>query len=38
MHFFSRAAEHVGISSLTAKRVKNVTESAISDHFLQRGC
>ena len=37
-HFFTRAAEHMGISNLTEKRVKNVKESAISDHLLQCGC
>ena len=34
-HFLTRAAEHLGISNLTGKRVKNVKESAISDHLLQ---
>ena len=33
-HFFTRAAEHMGISNLTGKRVKNVKESAVSDHLL----
>ena len=37
-HFFTRAAEHMGISNLTGKRVKNVKESAISDHLLQCDC
>ena len=37
-HFFPRAAEHMGISNLTGKRVKNVKESAISDHLLQCDC
>ena len=32
-HFFARAAEHMGISNLTGKRVKNVKESAVSDHL-----
>ena len=36
--FFTRAAEHTGISNLTGKRVKNVKESAISDHLLQCNC
>ena len=37
-HFFTRAAEHMGISNLTGKRVKNVKESAVSDHLLQCDC
>ena len=37
-HFFTRAAEHMGISNLTGKRVKNVKESADSDHLLQCDC
>ena len=37
-HFFARAAEHMGISNLTSKRVKNVKESAVSDHLLQCNC
>ena len=35
---FTRAAEHMGISNLTSKRVKNVKESAVSDHLLQCNC
>ena len=31
-HFFLRAAEHVGISNLTGKRVKNMKELSLSDH------
>ena len=34
-HFYTRAAEHVGISNLTGKRLKNVKRSAVSDHLLQ---
>ena len=34
-HFFTRAAEHMGISNLTEKRFKNVKQSAVSDHLLQ---
>ena len=34
-HFFTRAAEHMSISNLTGKRVKNVKESAVSDNLLQ---
>ena len=37
-HFFTRAAEHIGISNLTEKRVKNVKQSAVSDHLLQCDC
>ena len=33
-HFYVRAAEHMGISPLTNKRLKNVKQSAISDHLL----
>ena len=36
--FFTRAAEHMGISNLTEKRVKNVKQSAVSDHLLQCDC
>ena len=36
--FFTRAAEHMSISNLTGKRVKNVKESAVSDHLLQCDC
>ena len=37
-HFFTRAAEHMGTSKLTEKRVKNVKQSAVSDHLLQCDC
>ena len=37
-HFFTRAAEHMGISNLTGKCVKNVKKSAVSDHLLQCHC
>ena len=37
-HVFTRAAEHMGISNLTSKRVKNVKESVVSDHLLQCNC
>ena len=37
-HFFTRAAEHMGISNLTEKRVKNGKQSAVSDHLLQCDC
>ena len=36
--FYARAAEHMGISNLTGKRLKNVKQSAISDHLLQCNC
>ena len=34
-HFLTRAAEHVSISNLTGKRVKNMKVSAVSDHQLK---
>ena len=37
-HFYTRAAEHMGISNLTGKRLKNVKQSAIFDHLLQCNC
>ena len=37
-HFYTRLAEHIGISNLTGKRLKNVEQSAISDHLLQCNC
>ena len=37
-HFYTRAAEHMRISNLTGKRIKNVKQSAISDHLLQCNC
>ena len=37
-HFFIRAAEHMGISNLTAKRVKNAKESGVSNPLLQCDC
>ena len=37
-HFYTTAAEHMGISNLTGKRLKNVKQSAISDHLLQCNC
>ena len=37
-HFFTRAAEHMGISNLTGKRLKCVKQSAISDHLLECNC
>ena len=38
LHFYTRAAEHMGISNLTGKRLKTVMQSAISDHLLQCNC
>ena len=35
---YARAAEHMGISYLTNKRLKNVKQSAISDHLLISDC
>ena len=37
-HFYTRAAEHMGIFNLTGKRPKNVKQSAIFDHLLQCLC
>ena len=37
-HFYVRAAEHMGISHLTNKRLKNVMQSVISDHLLTCDC
>ena len=37
-HFYVRAAEHMGILHLTNKRLKNVKQSAISDHVLTCDC
>ena len=33
-HFFVRASEHLGMTPLTGKRVKNSKKSAIFDHTL----
>ena len=37
-HFFSRTAEHVGISNLTGKHLKSVRQSAVSSHLLECNC
>ena len=37
-HFFSRSAEHMGISNLTGQRLKCVKQSAVSDHLLECNC
>ena len=37
-HFYTRAAEHMGISNPTGKHLKNFMRSAISDHLLQCNC
>ena len=34
-HFFTRAAEHMGISNLTGKRLQSVKQLAVSDHLLE---
>ena len=34
-HFFTRAAEHMGISNLTGKRLTCISQSAVSDHLLE---
>ena len=36
-HFFVRASEHLGMTPLTGKRVKNPKKSAIFDHILLKG-
>ena len=37
-HFFARAGEHIGVSNLTGKRLKNIIYSAVSDNLLQCNC
>ena len=37
-HFFTRTAEQMGVSNLTGKRLKNIKDSAVSDHLLQFNC
>ena len=37
-HFFTRAAGYMGVSNLTGKRLKNIKDSAVSDHLLQCNC
>ena len=37
-HFFTRTAEHMGISNLTGKRLKYFKQSAASDHLLECNC
>ena len=37
-HFYTRAAEHMGIPNFTGQCLKNVKQSAISDHLLQCNC
>ena len=37
-NFYTKAAEHIRISNLTGKRLKNVKESAVSDNLLQCNC
>ena len=32
-HFFTRAAEHMSVSNLTGKQLKNTKNSAVSDHY-----
>ena len=36
--FFTRAAEHMGISNLTGKHLKSVKQSAVPDHLLECNC
>ena len=35
---FTRAAEHMSVSNLTGKRLKNIKYSAVSHHLLQCNC
>ena len=37
-HFFTRAAEHMGIFNLTEKHLKCVKEPAVSDHLFECNC
>ena len=37
-HFYTRVAEHMGISNLIGKRLKNVIQPAMSGHLLQCNC
>ena len=37
-YFYTRTVEHMGISNLTGKCLKNIKQSAISDHLLQCNC
>ena len=37
-HFFTRAAEHMGVSNISAKRLKSIKDSVISDYLLQCSC
>ena len=37
-HFFTRAADHMGISNLTGKHLKCAKQSAVSDHPLECNC
>ena len=37
-YFYTRAVQHIGISNLIGKCLKNVKQSAISDHLLQCNC
>ena len=37
-HFFTRAAEHMGISNLTGNRLKCVKKLTVSDYLLEINC
>ena len=37
-HFFTRAAEHMGISNLTGKHLKSIKPSEVSEHLLECNC
>ena len=36
--FFTRVVKHMGVSNLTRKQLKNIKDSAVSDHSLQCNC
>ena len=37
-HFSTRAAERMGVSNPIGKQLKNIKDSAVSDHLLQCNC
>ena len=37
-YFFTKAAEHMSVSNLTGKHLKNIKDSAASDHLLHHNC
>ena len=38
VHFYTRVAEHMGISNLAGKHLKNIKQSSISHYLLQCSC